>query len=58
MPKPTPHQNKYKDKMLKTGYSRITVWVPKPCKEELMGIINEMRGEHEAEIARTHQTDE
>lgn len=54
--KTAPHQEKYKNKMKDSGYTRITVWVPEPSKDELMGIINEMRDEHDVKQKKDNKT--
>lgn len=41
-------QRKYDAKMLKSGYTRVTLWIPEKDKEELTQIAVEMRQEYEA----------
>lgn len=46
------NQAKYKKKMIDAGYNRVTMWVPNENKAELLGIVREMRDEHEEAAAK------
>lgn len=46
------NQAKYKKKMLAGGYGRLTVWVPDNNRDELLGIVKDMRDEHEGVAAK------